>query len=69
MTPNPEVLAITIIEVDDDGGVYADGEKYVNEVLLFSTKPIAYTGKTVLCIPNVVSVRGACGIAGEWITK
>ena len=45
MTPNPEVLAITIIEVDDNGGVYADGEKYVSEVPLFPVKPIEYTGK------------------------
>ena len=58
MTPNPEVLAITIIEVDDDRGVYADGEKYVNEVLLFSTKPIAYTGKTVLCMPKCCRRQG-----------
>ncbi|KIM93554.1 hypothetical protein OIDMADRAFT_35657 [Oidiodendron maius Zn] len=52
MTRNPEVLAITIIEVDDDGGVYADEEKYVNEVISLSTKPIAYTRKTVFCMPK-----------------
>ncbi|WEW58315.1 hypothetical protein PRK78_003783 [Emydomyces testavorans] len=51
--PNPEVLAINIIEVDDDdGGIYADGGKYANEVLLFSVNPIEYTGKKVLAVPR-----------------
>ncbi|KAF2736474.1 hypothetical protein EJ04DRAFT_597272 [Polyplosphaeria fusca] len=35
-TLDPEVLAINIIEVDNIGGVYADGGKYVSDVLPFS---------------------------------
>lgn len=50
--PNPEVLAINIIEVDNDGGVYADEGKYANEVLLFSVNPTEYTGKKVLAVPR-----------------
>ncbi|KIV98281.1 uncharacterized protein PV09_09871 [Verruconis gallopava] len=50
--PNPEVLAINIIEVDNDGGVYADGGKYANKVLLRSINPIEYTGKKVLAVPR-----------------
>jgi hypothetical protein len=40
--PDPEVPAINIIEVDNDGGVYADGGKYANDVLLFSVNPTDY---------------------------
>ncbi|KAF2240363.1 hypothetical protein BU26DRAFT_470660 [Trematosphaeria pertusa] len=50
--PNPEVLVINIIEVDSDGGVYADGGQYANEVLLFPVNPIQYTGKKVLAVPR-----------------
>ena len=50
--PNPEVLAINIIEVDNNGGVYADEGKYANEVLLFSVNLIEYTGKKVLAVPR-----------------
>jgi hypothetical protein len=50
--PDPEVLAINIIEVDNDGGVYADGGKYANDVLLFSVNPTDYTGKKVLAVPR-----------------
>ncbi|KAF2241716.1 hypothetical protein BU26DRAFT_440072 [Trematosphaeria pertusa] len=49
---DPEVLAINIIEVDKDGGVYADGGKYANEVLSFSVNPTGYTGKKVLAVPR-----------------
>ncbi|KAF2176015.1 hypothetical protein K469DRAFT_723386 [Zopfia rhizophila CBS 207.26] len=41
--PNPEVLAINIIEVDNDGGAYA------NEFLSF---PVDVTGKKVLAVPR-----------------
>ena len=50
--PNPEVLVINIIEVDSNGGVYADGGKYANEVLLFSVNLTEYTGKKVLAVPR-----------------
>ncbi|KAH8719437.1 hypothetical protein GQ44DRAFT_687709 [Phaeosphaeriaceae sp. PMI808] len=50
--PNPEVLAINIIEVDSDGGVYADGGKYANDVLMFSIRPNEYTGRKVLAVPR-----------------
>jgi hypothetical protein len=44
--PDPEVLVINIIEVDNDGG------KYANEVLLFPINPTEYTGKKVLAVPR-----------------
>ncbi|OIW26032.1 hypothetical protein CONLIGDRAFT_516716 [Coniochaeta ligniaria NRRL 30616] len=50
--PNPEVLVINIIEVDDYGGIYTDGGKYANEVLMFSVNPVEYTGKKVLAVPR-----------------
>jgi hypothetical protein len=40
------VLAISIIEVDNDGGTFA------NKHLLFSVDPIEYTGKKVLAVPR-----------------
>ncbi|KAF2454538.1 hypothetical protein BDY21DRAFT_309051 [Lineolata rhizophorae] len=43
---NPEVLAINIIEVDNDGGAYA------NKFLLFPVNPTEYTGKKVLSVPR-----------------
>ena len=33
-----------------DGGVYADGGKYANEVLLLSANPAEYTGKKILVV-------------------
>ena len=50
--PNPEVLAINIIEVDNDGGVYADGGAHANRYLLFPVDPSEYTGKKVLAVPR-----------------
>ena len=47
--------SINIIEVDNNGGVYADGGKYANEVLLFSVNLIEYTGKKgkkLLAVPR-----------------
>ncbi|KAF2460789.1 hypothetical protein BDY21DRAFT_279573 [Lineolata rhizophorae] len=44
--PDPEVFAINIIEVDNDGG------KYANEVLSFSVNPTDYTGSKVLAVPR-----------------
>ncbi|KAF2174852.1 hypothetical protein K469DRAFT_612999 [Zopfia rhizophila CBS 207.26] len=44
--PNPEVLAINIIEVDNDGGAYA------NEFLSFPVDVTEYTGKKVLAVPR-----------------
>lgn len=32
--PDPEVFAINIIEVDNDGGEYADRGKHANDILL-----------------------------------
>lgn len=50
--PDPEVLVINIIELDDDGGVYADGGKYAREVLPVSVYPADYSGKKVLAVPR-----------------
>jgi hypothetical protein len=49
---NPEVLAINLIEVDNDEGIYADGGIYANEVLPFPVDPTDYTGKRVLAVPR-----------------
>jgi hypothetical protein len=48
----PEVLVINIIEVDNDGGEYADGGIYASEVLPFPINPIEYIGKKVLAVPR-----------------
>ncbi|KAF2181273.1 hypothetical protein K469DRAFT_692145 [Zopfia rhizophila CBS 207.26] len=48
---NPEVLAISIIEVDNDGGAFA------NEVLSFPIDPTEYTGKKVLAVPRCCQVK------------
>jgi hypothetical protein len=47
----PEVLAISIIEVDNDRGAFA------NKVLLFQVDPTEYTGKKVLVVPRCCQVK------------
>ena len=49
--PDPEVLAISIIEVDNDGGTFA------NEVLSFRIDPAEYTGKKVLGVPRCCQLK------------
>lgn len=49
--PNPEVLAISVIEVDNDGGVFA------NKYLSFSVDPTEYTGKKVLAVSRCCQVK------------
>lgn len=49
--PNPEVLALSIIEVDNDGGAFA------NKYLLFPVDPTEYTGKKVLVVPRCCQVK------------
>ncbi|KAF1912726.1 hypothetical protein BDU57DRAFT_333424 [Ampelomyces quisqualis] len=44
--PDPEVLVISIIEVDNDAGAFA------NKHLLFLVDPREYTGKKVLAVPR-----------------
>ncbi len=48
---NPEVLQINIVEIEDDGGVYA---KTYNE---FVIDPASYIGKRVLGAPRCCSTR------------
>lgn len=48
---NPEVLQINIIEIEDDGGVYA------NQWLLFTVDPDEYIGKKVLAVPRCCQKR------------
>ncbi|TWU70405.1 hypothetical protein ED733_000140 [Metarhizium rileyi] len=48
---NPEVLQINIIEMDDDGGVYA------NEHLPYKVNPADYTGSKVLAVPRCCQKR------------
>lgn len=50
--PDPEALAINIVEVDKDGGLYADGGNYASEVLPFSINPIEYAEIKVLVVPR-----------------
>jgi hypothetical protein len=45
------VLAISIIEVDHDGGAFA------NKVLSFQIDPTEYTGKRVLAVPRCFQVK------------
>jgi hypothetical protein len=49
--PYPEVLAISIFEVDNDGGAFA------NKHLLFPVDPTEYTGKKVLAVPRCCQVK------------
>jgi hypothetical protein len=49
---NPEVLAINVIEVDNDGGTYANGGTFANQVLQFSIDPTDYTRKRVIAVPR-----------------
>ncbi|KAK7211925.1 hypothetical protein V2G26_019103 [Clonostachys chloroleuca] len=48
---NPEVLQINIIEMDNDGGAYAE------ETLPFKVNPTEYTGKRVLAVPRCCQKR------------
>lgn len=48
---DPEVLQINIIEMDDDGGAYAD------ETLPFRVDPTEYTGRRVLAVPRCCQKR------------
>jgi len=48
---NPEVLALSIIEVDNDKGVFA------SKVLQFSIDPTEYTGKKVLVVPRCCQIK------------
>ncbi|PYI07289.1 hypothetical protein BO78DRAFT_469328 [Aspergillus sclerotiicarbonarius CBS 121057] len=49
--PNPEVLQINIIEIEDDGGEYA------NRWLLFQADAEEYRGKKVLAVPRCCQKR------------
>jgi len=48
---NPEVLQINIIEIEDDGGVYA------NTYMPFQVDPNDYAGKKVLAVPRCCQKR------------
>ena len=58
--PNPEVLAISIIEVDNDGGAFA------NKVLRFQIDPTEYTGKKVLAVPRCCQVKKGTQDRQRW---
>jgi hypothetical protein len=49
--PNPEVLAISIFEVDNDGGAFA------NQYLSFKVDPRDYTWKKVLAVPRCCQIK------------
>ncbi|KAJ5669362.1 hypothetical protein N7462_010432 [Penicillium macrosclerotiorum] len=49
--PNPEVLQINIIEIENDNGAYA------SEGLLFAVDPTDFIGKKVLAIPRCCQER------------
>lgn len=49
--PNPEVLVIGIVEVDNDGGAFA------NNHLLFQIDPTEYTRKKILAVPRCCQVK------------
>jgi hypothetical protein len=48
---DPEVLQINIIEIEDDGGIYA------NENNCFEIDPADFTGKKVLAVPRCCQKR------------
>lgn len=48
---DPEVLQINILEMDDDGGAYA------NAGLLFSVDPLQYAGVRILAVPRCCQKR------------
>ncbi|QPH15623.1 hypothetical protein C2857_000082 [Epichloe festucae Fl1] len=48
---DPEVLQIHILEIDDDGGAYA------NEALPFKVDPADYTDRRVLAVPRCCQKR------------
>jgi hypothetical protein len=54
------VLAISIIEVDNDGGAFA------NKVLLFQIDPIEYTGKKVLAVPRCCQIKKGTQDRQRW---
>ena len=58
--PNPEVLAISIIEVDNDGGAFA------NKVLPFSIDPTEYTGKKILGVPRCYEIKKGTQDRQRW---
>ena len=49
--PDPEVLMINIIEIENDGG------KYANKFLPFASDPAKYVGKMVLAVPRCCQKR------------
>jgi hypothetical protein len=49
--PDPKVLQINIIEMDNDGGAYA------TEHLPFAVNPAEYRGKKVLAVPRCCQKR------------
>ncbi|KAJ5143311.1 uncharacterized protein N7515_002098 [Penicillium bovifimosum] len=49
--PNPEVMQINIIEIEDDSGVYA------NTWLSFAVDPAEFIGKKVLAVPRCCQKR------------
>ena len=49
--PDPEVLAINIIEMENDGGAFA------NEVLSFSIDSKEYAGKRILAVPRCCQIK------------
>lgn len=51
------MLQINIIELETDGGPFADGGAYANEYLLFTVVPADYTGKKVLAVPRCCQKR------------
>ena len=58
--PNPEVLVISIIEVDNDGGVFA------NKVLSFQIDSTEYTRKRVLAVPRCCQVKKGTQDRQRW---
>lgn len=48
---DPEVLQINIVEIEDDGGAYA------NKYNQFDIDPAEYTGRKVLAVPRCCQKR------------
>ncbi|KAF2728455.1 hypothetical protein EJ04DRAFT_538387 [Polyplosphaeria fusca] len=58
--PDPEILAISIVEVDHGEGAFA------NKHLLFPVDPAEYTGKLVLAVPKCCQAKKGSQDRPRW---
>ena len=54
---NPEVLAISIIELEADSGEFANGIEFANTYLYTKFDPDDYIGKRILAVPRCCQLK------------